>query len=108
MSSLLCSDQKQSDSLHHFVPYNHQQTQTNMRKLTLYYKTTCPYSQKVLHFLNECRIHPELKEISQNVSAAEELLKIGGKAQVPCLNIDGKALYESDAIIQWLTANAAD
>ena len=35
----------------------------------------------------------------------EELIKIGGKPQVPCLVIDGKALYESLDIIEWFKRN---
>lgn len=31
--------------------------------------------------------------------------KIGGKTQVPCLVIDGKPLYESLDIIEWLKTN---
>jgi glutaredoxin 3 len=34
-----------------------------------------------------------------------KLLQIGGMSQVPCLVIDGKALYESDDIIDWLKDN---
>ena len=37
----------------------------------------------------------------------EELVRIGGKGQVPCLVIDGKALYESMDIIAWLDQNMA-
>lgn len=32
----------------------------------------------------------------------DELISIGGKRQVPCLIIEGKALYESDDIIDYL------
>ncbi len=35
----------------------------------------------------------------------QALLDIGGKAQVPCLIIDGTALYESEDIIEWLKKN---
>ncbi len=70
--------------------------------LILYYKPTCPYSQKVLNFLKTRDISITLKDISQDSSLKEELIKIGGKGQVPCLIHDGKPLYESDAIIKWL------
>jgi len=36
---------------------------------------------------------------------AEELISVGGKQQVPCLVIDGKAMYESDDIIEWMKSN---
>ena len=38
-------------------------------------------------------------------SNREELITIGGMSQVPCLVIDGKAMYESDDIIAWLGKN---
>ena len=40
-----------------------------------------------------------------NPAVRDELIKIGGKTQTPCLVIDGKTLYESDAIIKWLKEN---
>lgn len=44
----------------------------------------------------------EMKDISAVADFRQELIKGGGKLQVPCLFIDGKVLYESDDIIQWL------
>ncbi len=38
----------------------------------------------------------------------QALLDVGGKTQVPCLVIDGKALYESNDIIEWLKENQQD
>lgn len=32
----------------------------------------------------------------------DQLVNLGGKLQVPCLDIAGKALYESDDIIAYL------
>ena len=70
--------------------------------LILYYKPTCSFSQKVLKFLEENDIELPLKNIDKDPKAKEELLHLGGKAQIPCLFIDGKALYESNDIIEWL------
>ena len=36
---------------------------------------------------------------------ADELVRVGGKMQVPCLFIDGNPMYESLDIIQWLKDN---
>ncbi len=71
-----------------------------MPKLTLYYKPTCPFCIKVLEYLQDKKITVTLKNTSDE-SYQQELLKIGGQKQVPCLVIDGKALYESDDIINW-------
>ena len=34
-----------------------------------------------------------------------DLIRIGGKKQVPCLVINGKPLYESDDIVAYLREN---
>ena len=46
-----------------------------------------------------------MKDVSANREYKEELKKLGGKSQVPCLIIDGKPMYESDVIINWLGEN---
>ncbi|MCB1117801.1 MAG: glutaredoxin [Chlamydiia bacterium] len=74
----------------------------NTPELLLYYKTTCPYCRKVLDFIDEQSIAVPLKDINATSDAKDELEHLGGKSQVPCLFIDGKALYESDEIIAWL------
>ena len=76
-----------------------------MQELTLFYRPMCPYCQKVIHYIEQNNISLELKDVSGNSENHQELLTIGGKTQVPCLNIDEKALYESDDIIQWLSEN---
>ena len=45
------------------------------------------------------------KNIATNPANKQELHKIGGKTQVPCLVIDDKVLYESDEIIAWFKDN---
>lgn len=67
--------------------------------LTLYYKPSCPFCQKVLAFLKNIGKTIPLKNINQDLRAKKELVHLGGKSQVPCLFIDGKPLYESDNII---------
>lgn len=70
--------------------------------LLLYYKPSCPFCRKVLDFLSKRNKTVPLKDISKEEGARDELQHLGGKVQVPCLFIDGKALYESDEIIDWL------
>ncbi len=76
-----------------------------MKQLTLYYFEPCPYCQKVLRFMNEKKITIPIKDIHKDLQARDELIRIGGRGQVPCLVIDEKALYESDDIIKWLEQN---
>jgi glutaredoxin 3 len=76
-----------------------------MQNLTLYHFMGCPYCQRVRDFMNQESITIPLKDTHQNPAYKEELIKIGGKPQVPCLVIDGKAMYESMDIINWLKQN---
>lgn len=75
-------------------------------ELELFMKPTCPYCVKVMNFMSENNITIPLRDIVADESAAETLIAIGGKRQVPCLFIDGKPLYESGDIIEWLRDNA--
>ena len=72
-----------------------------MKDLTLYFKKFCPYCQKVLSFMDENNINMNTRDTLQPGNQ-NDLIKIGGKKQVPCLVHDGKALYESDDIITYL------
>lgn len=76
--------------------------------LVLYYSSYCSYSQKVLHYLEQIHKTVPMKNVIDNVGAKEELRKYGGIMKVPCLLIDGKPLYESDRIIQWLSQHQDD
>ncbi|MBR3690021.1 MAG: glutaredoxin [Eggerthellaceae bacterium] len=73
---------------------------------TLYMTNTCPYCIRVLRFMEDAGITMEMRNIAQPEYAAE-LVAIGGKRQVPCLVIDGKAMYESADIIAYLKKNYA-
>lgn len=74
-------------------------------ELELFMKPTCPYCIKVMNFMSENNITIPLRDIVADESAAETLVAVGGKRQVPCLFIDGKPLYESGDIIEWLRVN---
>ena len=68
----------------------------------LFYMPTCPFCRKVLSFMDAHDIDLPLRNITTEPAAREELERIGGKVQVPCLFIDGKPMYESDDIIAYL------
>ncbi len=76
-----------------------------MPQMTLYHFDGCPYCARVRDFMTAKNIRIPMKDIHKNSEFRDELLKIGGKSQVPCLVIDGKALYESLDIINWLKTN---
>ena len=44
-------------------------------------------------------------ELAREILEKLELIRVGGKQQVPCLFIDGKPMYESLDIVEWLRAN---
>ena len=75
-----------------------------MDDLALYYSPTCRFCLKVLDFMDQNNINIPLKDRNdpQNL---QSLINTGGKQQVPCLVINGKAMYESDDIIKWIKDN---
>ena len=73
-------------------------------------------SRAVLPFPNSTRIYVKgsradievpMRDTVADPSAREELVRVGGKAQVPCLFIDGEPLYESADIIAYFAAHRA-
>lgn len=75
-------------------------------ELKLYMFDTCPYCRRVMNEIEaQGRTDVEFRDIRKSEADREALMKIGGKSQVPCLVIDGKPLYESMDIIEWLKAN---
>lgn len=80
----------------------HQKEKKDHPILILYYKPSCPFCKKIFTLFQNIAKTILLKNIDQDLEAREELLSLGGKTQVPCLLINGKPLYESDAIIKWL------
>ena len=75
-------------------------------KLELYKYDTCPYCQRVMSYIaSSGRTDIVYQDIHRSAEAAETLVEVGGKRQVPCLFIDGQPLYESLDIIRWLEAH---
>ena len=73
--------------------------------MTLYHFQGCPYCQRVRDHVSKEGISVPMKDIHETPAYAQELVRTGGKAQVPCLVVDGKALYESLDIIEWFKKN---
>ena len=74
--------------------------------LKLYMFETCPFCQKVIREIKSSgRTDIEFHNIRQSEEDRLELIKVGGKQQVPCLFIDGVPMYESDDIVVWLKEN---
>lgn len=78
-----------------------------MTQLDLYYKPTCPFCVKVMQVIEQVNLEITMHDISEDHKDRETLLKVGGKGQVPCLFIDGKPMYESSHIIDYLKTSEA-
>ncbi|MBQ2612097.1 glutathione S-transferase N-terminal domain-containing protein [bacterium] len=74
--------------------------------LNLYVLKTCPYCAKVVEYLKEQSIDSKIKDIEEHENF-DELMKLGGKEQVPFLYDDKEdtAMYDSERIIEYLADN---
>lgn len=76
---------------------------------TIFVKNSCGSSRRVrvaldnLHATGRVR----LRNVSEDPAAAQDLVRIGGKDQAPCLVLGDQALYEGDAITAWLANRIA-
>lgn len=74
--------------------------------IKLYQFDSCPYCQKVVRSMEQLKLKAgkdfELVEASRNTKGRDEVVKLGGKSQVPFLVDGAKKLYESDDIIAYL------
>ena len=74
--------------------------------LKLFMLETCPYCRRVINEIESSgRTDIEYHNIRESEEDRQELIRAGGKQQVPCLFIDGKPMYESSDIVEWLRAN---
>jgi len=76
--------------------------QTLCADLVLYSSNRCPYCKDVQKWLDDNHKKVPTVIVDDNPNARAELKKAGGKAQVPCLIIDGYPLYGSKDIIRWM------
>ena len=75
--------------------------------LQLYIRYTCPYCVRVLRYMERAGIKVPLHDITASEDDRLFLVREGGKQQVPCLFIDGVAMYESLDIIDWMERELA-
>ncbi len=78
--------------------------------MTLFVKNDCGASRAAM--LARANLHLEekiaLKNVSEDSAAREQLMKLAGKDQAPCLAVDGKPIHESQEIIARLARGATD
>ena len=73
--------------------------------MILYHFESCPYCAKVRNAVSELDVALDMRDTRENDAYKEELLELTGRTQVPCLVIDGKPMYESDDIFNYLKEN---
>ena len=69
--------------------------------MVLYYKPTCPFCHKVLAFMEQEDIAMPMRDTLEP-GVKDDLIRIAGKGQVPCLIVDGVPMFESDDIVRFL------
>ena len=74
-------------------------------ELILYKTDTCMFCHLVFRAIDALQVPVEYRDIRQSSDTRRELIQLGGKAQVPCLSINGRPLYESRDIIRFLQKN---
>ncbi len=74
--------------------------------LELFSMDSCPYCRKVKEFFKTHNIQYTERDVT-NPEYAAELMKLGGKAQVPFLAVKDKNvfIYNSDDIIKYVQEN---
>lgn len=72
--------------------------------LTLYYKASCPFCQRVLGEAEAMGIQMDLKDAASDEAVLNELIEKGGKKMVPFLvdNDRSVQMYESGDIVAYL------
>lgn len=76
-----------------------------MKNIKLYYSETCPYCKDIVSYIENENLDIELMNVSKDIELNKEVERIGGKVQVPMLTIDGKPMYESSDIMEWIKKN---
>lgn len=64
--------------------------------VTVYSTPTCPWCTRAKSYLEEIGVAYEEKDVSEDVAAAREMVKISGQMGVPVLSIDGNVVVGFD------------
>ena len=74
--------------------------------LQLYKFDSCPFCVRVMQLIESLNLKVEMKDIMRNPEDLQQLMSDTGKRTVPCLYIDGKPMFESSDIMDWLQENS--
>ncbi len=70
--------------------------------LILYKYDACPFCIRVRRSLKKLGLQVPMRDIQSDAGARQELSSLGGSSMVPALSINGKIMYESRDIIEFL------
>jgi glutaredoxin len=73
--------------------------------LDFYYFDACPYCQRVMKVIDKNKIKINWMDIHKDAANSKKLREVTGRTTVPCLFIDGKPMFESLDIMQWMESN---
>ncbi len=79
------------------------------RELVLYKYDACPYCRRVMRVVDDLGLADriEYRDTRTEPKWRQDLISRTGTTQVPCLFIDGVAMFESADISDWLQSNYA-
>ena len=63
-------------------------------KITAFINPYCPWSPGVIAFLKEQEIDYEIKDITRNRAAYDDMVKKSGQFSSPCVEIEGEMLAD--------------
>ncbi|MCA9359976.1 glutathione S-transferase N-terminal domain-containing protein [Candidatus Kaiserbacteria bacterium] len=77
--------------------------------LTLYYKESCPFCQRVLQIAENLKVELDLRDVASDESQLAELIEKQGHGEVPYMFDTEKevAIDESSDIIEYMRENYA-
>jgi glutaredoxin 3 len=66
------------------------------REVVVYSTPTCPWCTRAKDYLKQAGIDFEEKDVSVDIQAAREMVKVSGQMGVPVLTIDGSVVVGFD------------
>lgn len=72
-------------------------------ELELFIKPSCPYCKKVMRYMAVHTIEIPLSDITSNPEAAEKLIEVGGKCQVPACLLTVSRCMNQTILLRGLT-----
>jgi hypothetical protein len=76
----------------------------------LFVKSDCGFSRKVMLARENLHLQDQLplRNVSEDPQARQDLVRLAGKDQAPCLILEGKPIQDSDEIVGYLVRSATN